>query len=196
MWLLEELGAPYEFYQMDFSKGDNRSDYFLAINPAGKVPVLCDGDLAVSESGAMCQYLADQHARPQLIPSPGTPERAIHDQWLFFALTELEQPLWTAGKHRFAIPEAQRVPAIMPTAHWEFNRAAGILSAGLAGRNFIAGDQFSVADIFVAHTLRWAVAFEFSIDHPHLQDYLERMESRPARQNLHAKEALEIPRAG
>ena len=61
LWLLEELQQPYEFFQLDFAKGDNRSEYFLGLNPAGKVPALRHGDLTLIESGAICTYLADRH---------------------------------------------------------------------------------------------------------------------------------------
>ncbi|MDJ0653094.1 MAG: glutathione S-transferase family protein [Xanthomonadales bacterium] len=196
MWLLEELGQPYEYYQIDFSRGDNRSDYFLGINPAGKVPALRHDDLTLTESGAICTYLADRHPEAGLIPAAGSPDRGLNDQWVFFALTELEQPLWTAGKHRFALPKEHRIPEIESTAHYEFEKAAALLSQGMGGREFMVADRFTVADIFITHTLNWAVSFKFSIDHPHLQDYLERMNARPARHKAMDAPVLEIPRPG
>lgn len=195
MWLLEELGADYEFFALDFSNQDHRSDYFLGINPAGKVPALKDGDDLFIESGAICQYLADKHDEPKLIPAPGSKARGRHDQWLFFVLTELEQPLWNAGKHRFALPEELRLPAMEKTIAWEFDKAAKLLSQGLGDRMYMVDDRFTVVDLFIAHTLRWAVSFKFSIDYPGLEDFLQRMESRPARQTLHDKAESQIPRA-
>jgi len=123
-WALEEIGAPYTYYQLDFSKGDNRSDYFLKINPGGKIPVLVDGDLVVTESGAICNYLGEKYPAKKLTPPSGTRERATYDQWLMFVLTESEQPLWTNGKHRFALPEDERVPAVLDTAFCESERAS------------------------------------------------------------------------
>lgn len=194
-WALEELEVPYDFYNIDFAKGDLQSDFFLKLNPAGKVPVLRDGDLVITESAAICNYLGEKFPQKGLVPPGGTPERARYDQWLFFVMTELEQPLWTAGKHKFAIPEAYRVPAIFPTAHWEFERAAKLLSLGLEGKPYILGDRFSMVDIFIAHTLIWAQMFEFSIDYPHLPEYLARLRKRAGLQQIKRKDKLSIPRA-
>lgn len=194
-WALEELEVPYDFYQIDFAEGDSQSEFFLKLNPAGKVPVLRDGDLVITESAAICNYLGEKYPEKGLVPNSGTPERAHYDQWLFFVLTELEQPLWTAGKHKFAIPEAYRVPAIFPTTHWEFKRAARLLSQGLGEKPFILGDRFSMADIFITHTLIWAELFKFSIDHPHLPEYLARLRTRPALKRIKEKPKLTIPRS-
>lgn len=193
MWALEEIGADYAFYQLDFKKGDNKSKFFLAMNPAGKMPVLKDGDFVLTESAAICTWLADKFPESGLIPKVGTRERGLYDQWLSFVVTELEQPLWTKGKHSFALPEDKRVPAIFPTAIYEFEKAFQLLCAGFVGP-YMLGDQFSMLDIMVAHTLRWAVAFEFPVQNPTLLDYLARMEARPAYARMAQKERLEFPR--
>jgi len=192
-WALEEIGAPYTYYQLDFSKGDNRSDYFLKINPGGKIPVLVDGDLVVTESGAICNYLGEKYPAKKLTPPSGTRERATYDQWLMFVLTELEQPLWTNGKHRFALPEDKRVPAVLDTAFWEFERAAKLLSEGLGAREFFVGDRFTMVDIMAAHTLRWALNFKFEVNHDNLNAYLGRMEERPAFKRIFETKTLPLP---
>ena len=192
-WALEEIGCPYEFYQLDFSKGDQRGDFFKGLNPAGKMPVLQDDDFVLTESLAIVNYLGEKFPESRLTPPGGTRDRAKYDQWTCFVISELEQPLWTKGKHTFALPEAQRKPAVIETALWEFERAAKLLSQGLAGRRFLVGDGFTSADIFAAHTLRWAVKFQFSIAYPGLEDYLERMEKRPAFARIWETEKLPLP---
>ena len=192
-WALEEIGEPYEFYQLDFSKGDHRSEFFLKLNPAGKVPALQDGDLTLTESGAICNYLANLYPEHRLIPYEGSKNRALYDQWLMFILTELEQPLWVKGKHSFALPEDKRVPQIFDTAVWEFERAVALLSQGLGDREFMVGPQFTMVDIMAAHTLRWALKFKFPVEHPNLLAYLDRMEQRPAFARVWQTKALSIP---
>ncbi len=188
-WLLEELNQPYELHLVDFAKGEHRSAEFLAINPAGKVPAIDDEGFVMTESGAIVTYLADKHAADHLIPPAGTEARGLHDQWSYFALTELEQPLWTMGKHRFALPEAQRVAAIMPTAEWELQQALKLFSDGLEDKEFILGSQFHAVDILLAHCLLWAVNFDQAIEQQNLQSYLQRLSKRPKLQLAMEKEA-------
>lgn len=193
-WALEELGVPYEFYQLDFKKGDHRSDYFLALNPAGKIPALVDGDLVLTESAAICNYLGDKYPEKGLIPPAGSKDRAVYDQWMFFILTELEQPLWTKGKHTFGIPEEYRVPAIMETAVWEWKRAAALAAKGLGDKTYMVGDKLSMVDLCLAHTLVWGEKFEFPNEHANLIAFKERMIQRPSFERMLNSKQLEIPR--
>ena len=190
-WLLEELNVPYEFHRIDFSKGENRAPEFLAVSPAGKVPAIDDDGFVMTESGAIVTYLADRHADCGLIPPAGSEARGLHDQWSYFALTELEQPLWTMGKHRFALPEEQRVAEVIPTAEWELQKALQLFSDGLADKPFILGNQFHVVDILLGHTLMWAKSFEQPIEQQNLQVYLQRVSERPALARVMMKESPE-----
>lgn len=107
---------------------------FLEINPGSKSPALVDGNLILTESVAICIYLADKFPLAQLAPAHATQERAKCLQWCFFVLSELEQPVWTMSTHTFALPEKYRIPAIMDTSRWEFARAATVLASGLGER--------------------------------------------------------------
>lgn len=193
-WALEELEVPYEFYQLDFKKGDNRSDYFLALNPAGKMPVLQDGDFVLTESAAICNYLGEKYPEKGLVPKAGTQEKGLYDQWMFFILSELEQPLWLKGKHTFAIPEKVRVPAILETALWEFEQAVKLASEGLGDKEYMVGDRFTMVDILLAHTIIWATKFEYPVPHENLMNHMKRMTERPAFKRMLECEQLEIPR--
>ena len=187
-WLLEELGVDYHFTLVDFNKAQHRSAEYLAINPAGKVPAMTDGDLLLTESAAMVSYLCDKYADRGLIPSVGTVERAHYEQWSYFALCELEQPLWTLSKHKFALPKEQRVPEVRKTASWEFQQALTLLSKGLGDKDYILG-TFSGADILLGHTLFWGLAFHQPIEQDNLRAYIERLRHRDAYQRASAKEA-------
>lgn len=188
-WMLEELGAPYEYELVPFGDNGFASDSFLRINPSGKVPALQDGTLTLTESAAIVSYLGDKFPALGLVPPAGTPERGRHDQWCYFVLSELEQPLWTKGKHRFMLPEDLRVPAIVDTANWEFQKALGILSQGLGDKPFILGDDFTAADILIGHTLIWAEQAKQSIDPQNVRDYAGRLRAREACKRTRDKEA-------
>jgi glutathione S-transferase len=187
-WMLEELGQDYEFKLVDFTKGESQSPAYLAINPAGKVPAMLDGDLLLTESAAIISYLGDKFPDKELVPSAGKAERGLYDQWSYFALTELEQPLWTMGKHRFALPEEHRVPQIFKTAEWEFQRALKLLEQGLGDKQFILGNKFSGADILLGHTLMWGISFKQAVEQTNLQQYVQRLKDREALVNAISKE--------
>ena len=194
MWALEELEIPYEFYQLDFAAGEPRSSYFLTLNPAGKVPVLEDDGLILSESGAICSYLGDKYPDSGLTPAAGTRERGQYDQWILFVQSELEQPMWTKAKHKFALPREHRVPEINPTAEWEFQQVAAVLSQGLGNREFIVADRFTMADIMIAHTLGWAKIAGYELKQSNLTIYADRLMARPAVSRMFDKEKLSLPK--
>ena len=114
-WALEEAAAEYEYVSVDLFKGAARTPEFLALNPAGKVPVLVDGELTLTESGAIIDYVGNRFPVSGLVPRDAA-ARANCLRWMFFAQTELEQPLWTIAKHRFALPKDKRIAGIENTA--------------------------------------------------------------------------------
>ena len=180
LWVLEEIGAPYEFVEVDLKRGEHRQPEFLALNPAGKVPVLDDGGTIVTESAAICMHLADRHPDSGLLPPVGTPERTECYRWTSFILTELDAPLWTIAKHRFALPSDRRVPAVIETASWEFRNALSVVASALKDRPSLAGAAFSVADILAGHTLLWAKSARIPLGSDFPDAYLERLLARAA----------------
>jgi glutathione S-transferase len=184
--MLAELQLAYQFKYINLMKGEAHSAEYKAINPGCKVPSLSDDDLNLTESAAIVTYLGDKYGDGKLVPVSGTSDRARYDQWMAFAISELEQPLWTMGKHKFALPAERRVPEIMETAAWEFQKALTLLSKGLEGNAYILGEQFTGADILLGHTLFWGLGFKQPIEQENLQHYIERLKERPAR-----KQAIE-----
>ena len=194
VWALEELEVDYAYHLVDLLKGEGQRPEYLRMNPSGKVPVLVDGDLVLSESAAICAYLGDKYPERLLVPRCGTVERAKYDQWSYFVLTELEQPLWTAFKHRFVYPAEMRVPAILEVAPREFGRAAALLARGLEGKDYLVGDKFTLADLLAAHTLVWARGLKIPHGQAGLEDYEQRICSRPAFARMRARETHETGR--
>lgn len=179
LWAAEEAQVPYTYKALDLAKGEGRRPPFIDLNPGGKVPAIEDGDFVLTESAAICTYIGEKKPETGLVPHSGTQERAAYDQWLFFCIGELEQPLWTLGKHRFALPPKHRVPEIMDTAKWEFDVAAKVLAKGLGDRETLVGDHFTMADLLVTQTLLWARLVKRELP-SNLTDYLTRHRSRPA----------------
>jgi glutathione S-transferase len=188
---LEEAGVQYDYRFVNLSAGEGRQPAYLALNPGGKVPLLIDGDLTLTESFAICSYVGDCHPDSGLVPPLGSTERAQYNRWCAFVIGELEQPLWTLGKHRFALPEKVRVPDIQATAAWEWSKAVAVLAQGLGTRDTMVGAGFTAADILVAHTLAWARAFEVPLEHSSLTDYADRVLARPACARAQAREQTE-----
>ena len=195
-WALEEANALYDYVLVDLPGGEARQPAFRALNPAGKLPVLVDDELVLTESAAICTYVADQHPGLRLVPEIGCRQRARYNQWCFFVLTELEQPLWTISKHTMALPEALRVPAVLDTARKEFEVAAELLDRGLGEREFLVGDHFSMADILAAHTLSWARGAGLPLGSERLQAYQKRMTARPALARARQREQAALDARG
>ena len=125
-WTLQELGVPFNAVTVNLLAGDHRKPEFLQLNPAGKIPVLVDGDTVLTESVAIALYLAEKYPDRNLLPTD-LRERAELDRWLLFTVTELEQPLWRMARHTTLYPESERLPADVKLASREFQSMAAIL---------------------------------------------------------------------
>jgi glutathione S-transferase len=180
VWVLEEVGASYEYSEVDLFGGEGRQAWFLKLNPAGKVPVLIDGTQIVTESLAICLHIAEKYPAAALLPPLGSPERTQCYRWASFVATELDSALWTIAKHRFALPKDKRVEAVIDTAAWEWDRGAKVLARALAGQPYLAGHAFSVADILAGHTLLWAKSARLDLPRGPLEGYLQTLERRSA----------------
>jgi glutathione S-transferase len=178
IWLLNELGLDYEMLPVDVLQGENRKEDFLALNPAAKVPVLVDGTLVVTESAAIQLYLADKNPQAGFIPET-VEDRAQMYRWIFFLVTEIEQPLWRITRHTFIYPEEKRLPQDIDLARQECLEMVAVLERHMEEREFIVADRLSVADFNAAFTLDWANEEKMLDDTPRLRDYLKSMYARP-----------------
>jgi glutathione S-transferase len=185
-WTLEELGLEYQCRHVALDKGEGQTAEHLARHPDGKVPAIEDDDVHLFESAPICRYLAEKYGDGTLLP--GDPAaRAQVDQWLSFIVTEIEQPLWHQAKHTFALPKDRRVPAILPVCAWEFQRALSALERRYNGQENLVGTEFTLADLFLTHTLSWAVSMKHRLAEP-LLAYRERHIQRPAMAKAVARE--------
>ena len=193
-WALEEAGATYDYQRVNMMKGEGHSPAFKAINPAGKIPVLTDGDMTLTESAAIVMYVADKFPDGSLMPRVAV-QRAEVFRWIFYVVSEVEPHLWAIAQHRFALPEDKRVPAVEPTCVWQLQRALRVLEKTLAARSFIAGDAFSAADILATHCMTWALSAKLEGVGEVSHAYIERMRARPAFQLAVSRENKEAERA-
>ena len=170
LWALEESGLDYEYINTTLRTDNSESNSakhpsYLELNVQGKVPTLVDADLVLTESFAIVNYIARNAPDSGLLPKISTPAYARLDELTYFILAELEQPLWSKGKHMFALPEEVRIPAMFDTAKFEFDKAVRALDHLLSGTDseYAIGNSFCIADLLLAHTFNWAIRFEFDV---------------------------------
>ena len=180
LWMLEELGEPFEHVA-----APPRSAGVTAFNPAGKVPVLIEDGIPITDSTAIIQYLADKHNR--LTFAAGTVDRARQDSLTQFLLDEFDSALWMAARHSFILPEELRQTAIKDSLKWEFARSQKTLVHRMGEGPFLMGPEMTVPDIILTHCGNWAIGAKFPIAEPKLAEYLARMRERPAFQRAMAR---------
>ena len=138
LWGLRELGAEFEFEVVNLLAGAHQRPEYLRLNPAGKLPVLVDGDLVIPESATIVLYLAEKYPQSRLLPADLKARAQVY-RWVMFAMTELEQPLWRLTRHTALLPEDRRLPQDAALAREDFTRMASVLEHHMAGRAFIVG---------------------------------------------------------
>lgn len=185
LWTLRELDVAFEFINVDPTKGEHRRPEFLAVNPAGKLPVLVDGDFILTESVAIVLYLAEKYPEKGLLPTE-LRARAEVNRWLLFTATELEQPIWRIARHTSLYAPQRRLTAEIANARHDFLDMAAVLEKHMDGRQFIVGDNVTVADFVAAYTLDMATVVPSQADEvklldnlPRLREFMDRMYKRP-----------------
>ena len=193
LWLLEELGVPYEIkrYQRD-AKTMLAPPELRAVHPLGKSPVIQDGAVTLAESGAILEYLVERHGAGRLAPAPGTPERLRYTYWMHFAEGSAMPPLLLklvfdrierAPMPFFARPIARAIARRAKEGFVQPNidRNLDYMESELARRPWFAGETFSAADIQMSFPLEAAQA-RGGLDErrPRLVDFLARTHARPA----------------
>ncbi len=174
LWMLEEVGEPYELKLLSLKKGENREPAFLALNPMGKVPALRHGDMVMTEVAAICCYLADAFPRAGLAPSIGDPLRGPYLKWLFFAPSCVEPAMMDRAYKRVA--EAPR----SALGYGEFETVMDVLAKAVNPGPYILGTKFSAADVTVGSTLRWGMLFKLIPERTEFTAYTARLAERPA----------------
>ena len=175
-WTLLELGVEFEFIEKRELIG---SDELRQIHPQAKLPAMLADGFALFESVAICNYACDLFPENALLARPGTRERALHDQWCAFTLSEMEAYLWSNAKHQIFYPESKRVAEIVEPNIEEFRAGAAVIDELLGKQAFMLGDAFTLTDIVVAWTLNWGRRLKTIDGFDNIPPYLERLFCRP-----------------
>lgn len=159
IWLLEEMGLPYRLRQVDLLAGAENDPEFIALNPAGFIPVLRDGDVTMVESIAIMQYLIARYgheAKSQLAPAPNDPAFPMYLQFLHLGEAGLGGTIQPVVVARNFAPEAERNNWGAGWSLDQFTRQRGHVTRQLAQSPYLAGDAFTAADISVTYALNLA----------------------------------------
>ena len=147
---LAETGEPYELVLVERDEDGRPSDEYLALNPWGKIPTLEDGDLVLTESAAICLHLAERFPAARLVPPPATRERSEVYRWLLW----LSNTVQTAQLRHF-YPHRYGTEGVKEAADAELYEHHALIDGHLAGREWLAGDERTIADLFLFMLTRW-----------------------------------------
>ncbi len=173
-WMLEEIGQPYETEILEYGT-TMKAPAYLAINPMGKVPALKHGDVVVTETAAICTYLADAFPQAGLAPAIGAAERGAYMRWMFFGAGPLEQASVNKALG-VVVPEERKRMA----GYGSLEDVVNTLDQHLKGSQYFAGDTFTAADIYTGGQIGWLTHFGIIEKLPSFMDYVARISSRPA----------------
>lgn len=180
MWAIGELNLPHERIDAGGKFGLVGEDWFLKMNPNGRVPVIDDDGFVLYESNAICRYLAARYGLGGLCPSD-TRERGLAEQWMDWQQTTLIGPMTVVFWNLIRTEPAKRDMAAVSSAAEELARLYALLDRQLAGKDFVLGRRFGMADIPVgAAANRWYGLDLQRPDLPNLAAWLERLRQRPA----------------
>ncbi len=171
-WMLEEVGVPYRQVLLEFGTTMKAPDY-LALNPMGKVPTLVHRGQVVTECAAICAYLADAFPAAGLAPAPA--ERAAYYRWLFFAAGPLEAAVIDRSMRVEITPKEE-----VMVGYGSYERTLDVIAQAVSAGPYVAGPNFSAADLYVGAHLIWGMQFETIPKRPEFEAYAARLKSRPA----------------
>ena len=187
-WMLEETGADYDTRIIKYD-GEMHAPEYLAINPMGKVPAIVHGGKTVTECAAICAYLADAFPEAGLAPTPD--ERADYYRWLFFAAGPVEAAVANRSLG-IDIPEDKK----QTIGYGDFDLMHATLISAVTGRDYICGDRFTAADVYVGSQIGWGLQFGSIPASPELSAYSQRVYAREAFKRASAKDDAAMAEAG
>ncbi|MFZ0421831.1 MAG: glutathione S-transferase family protein [Xanthobacteraceae bacterium] len=173
-WMLEEVGQPYKTEVMDYAS-TMKAQAYLAINPMGKVPALRHGDAVVTETAAICAYLADAFPEARLAPPPGDRLRAPYYRWLFFSAGPVEAAISNKALGFVVPPERERM-----MGYGNFALVMETLEAAVTRGDYLVGDSFTAADVYVGSQIGFGLMFGSIEKRPAFEHYWQRISARPA----------------
>jgi glutathione S-transferase len=172
LWMLEELGCPYRMETVDIGKGEQKAPAYLAINPMGKVPAVAVNGAVVTETPAICLYLADRYGYGTLAPRAEAPERGPYLRWMVFSSAVLE-PAMSLRSLAIDVPSRAR--------GWgDYDDVVRSLLFALGDKPYLLGDRFTALDVALGGTIGWGLFNKMLPEEPSLVAYAARIAERPA----------------
>jgi len=180
LWALEEMGLDFELINMDFPPRFTYPGY-LDISPMGTVPAFVDGDLTMTESTGICQYLTDKYGPSELAMRPEEAEYGNYLDWLYRSDATLTFPQTIVLRYSKLEPEERKLPqAVADYSQWYLSRLKAVEQA-LEGKEFLVGKRFTLADIAVTYALFLGTTLGLDERYkPNCKRYLTQMMARPA----------------
>ena len=173
-WMLEEVGVPYETKIVNLEKREHKAPEYLAVNPMGKVPAIVHNGTVVTETAAICAYLADAFPRAGLAPGVGDAARGTYYRWLFFAAGCLEPAIIDKVNAR---PKIEREGML---SYGTYETTLATLEKALVPGPWILGERFSAADVYVGSCVGWGLYTKGLEPRSAFLSYSERCQQRPA----------------
>lgn len=178
LWICHELGIDHE--QIPIEMKNLKTPEFLAINPNGKVPAMVDGDVTLFESMAINGYLAQKFNKDGFWPA-GLADQARVTQWSFWGMTEMEKNLLTVVIDMFMTPPERKNPKAVEDAVAALQKPLGVLNGALAGKEYLLGGKFTLADLNLASVMSWAKLIKIDLSsYPNVAAWLDRCLGRPS----------------
>jgi len=194
--LLEEIGADYELILVDRNRNEHKSPAYLKLNPAGRIPVLIDGDLVLYETAAICLHLADRHAGAGLAPALGSDARAEFYKWLIYLTNTVQAELIIYFYPERLADDAAAAAQIKAHAERRTGEMLDLIEAALAGGSgpFLLGADYRAVDPYLLMLCRWTRGMRHPARaRPHLARFLDTVMARPATQRAFAAEGIAAP---
>jgi len=173
-WMLEEIGQPYRTEVLDYGT-TMKAPAYLSINPMGKVPAIRHGDTVVTEVAAICAYLADAFPQAGLAPPPGDCLRGPYYRWMFFAAGPVEAALSNTALG-FVVPDGRE----RMMGYGRLADTLNVLEGAVSHGDYIAGDSFTAADVYVGSHIGFGMQFGTLEKRPAFERYWDRLSQRPA----------------
>lgn len=180
-WMNEEVGAPCDVRLVNLRAGAHKADAYMAINPMGKVPTLTDGPVTITETAAICAYLADRYPDAGLAPATNNPLRGTYYRWMFFAPSCIEPMM----QDKLGGTKRTNDGAV---AYGSEDAVLRALHAALDGKTYLVGEQFTAADVVLGSTLNFAMMFGAIEKVEPFTSYADRLMNRPAAARARAKD--------
>lgn len=172
VWMLEEVAVEYDLKFVDIMSGEQKKEEVTKLNPMGKLPLLVDGDAVITESAAIGLYLADRYAPGRLAPKLDDAARGTYFRWSLFSPSVIEPG---------SMAKAGKWEVRAGSAGWgNYDDMIAAMESAIAGRDFVLGKEFSMADIIFGGTIAYMLDFKMLEPRPSFTKYAERIKARPA----------------